>query len=129
MSFGELAGRERFFKHASINQLSEHRRLYLRATPIPIDKLHSLLIANFNYAHGEDPRKRGQIFDSGGTVEASERLLAEGHGVISTWDLHQILRGIQRGEIVLSAMSLRRLLLVEGIFDVKRWTLEDTGVD
>src|SRR5262249_11537859 len=56
----DVAGREQIVRQPSLNQLSQHRRLFLQATQMPGDRVHSLLVANFNYAGGMDPRARGQ---------------------------------------------------------------------
>ena len=112
-----VAGREQYFKHDSINQLDKHRRLFLRSNPnVPNENVHCLLIGNSNYAGGLDPRKRGEIFGSA-TAQAKERLLTAGHGAISSFDLYRLSRAIQRGDLILQAEDLLRLLRTERIFD------------
>jgi hypothetical protein len=115
-----VAGRERFLTPTSLNQASRYQRLYLTATGVSVDRVHSLLVANFDYGQGKDPRRRGLMFGTG-TADARERLMAERHGAISTWDLYQILRAVQREEIKLTDEALLRLLTTEGIFDLSVW--------
>jgi hypothetical protein len=114
-----VAGREQFFKPTSLNQMSAHHRRY-RTEVKSATTAQSLLIAHFNYGDGLDPRKRGQMFGTG-TAEAQERLLAEGHGAIGTYDLYRIARAVQRGEVKLSAEKLLELLTTEGIFDYSKF--------
>lgn len=116
-----VSGREQYFKHDSINQLDKHRRLFLRANPnVPNQKEHSLLIGNFNYAGGLDPRKRGEMFGSA-SAQAEERLLTAGHGAISSFDLYRLYRAIQCEEVMLRAEDLLRLLNTEGILDFETY--------
>lgn len=113
----DVAGREQYFRPTSINQLDRHHREFLQANPgLPSASVHCLLIGNFNYAGGLDPRKRGEMFGTG-TADARERLVEAGHGVIGTFDLYRVIRTVQRNEAVLTAASLLRLLRTEGILD------------
>lgn len=111
-----VGGREQFFRPTSLNQLSQHHRLFVQGQTSLGAHVHSLLMANFNYAAGMDPRKRGDMFGSG-TADARERLLAEGHGAISTFDLYRLIRAVQKNEIQLQAETVRKLLRTEGILD------------
>ncbi len=117
-----VAGREQYFKQDSINQLDKHRRLFLKANPAALlTKVHSVLVANFNYASGSDPRKRGQIFGTG-TAQAKQRLLDAGHGAISTYDLYRLLRIVQRNQAIVMATDLRKLLCAQGILDFEEFS-------
>jgi hypothetical protein len=111
-----VSGREKFFRQTSINQVAEHERRYLSATKLPVTQVHSLLIANFNYGEGIDPRKRGDIFGSG-TAEARERLVSSGYGALGTYDLYRVFRAAQIRRIAVSPEALKDLLATEGIFD------------
>lgn len=114
----DVSGRERHFRQGSLNQLSEHHRLY-RKEHQAVD-IHSLLIGNFNYGDGTDPRRRGFMFGST-TADLEERLLSEGHGAIGTYDLYRIARAGQRGQIQLSAERIQDLLNTEGILDYAKF--------
>jgi len=115
-----VAGRERFFRPTSLNQLSKHHRRFSETNAVSSEHLHSLLIANYNYGSGYDPRKRGDMFGTG-TTEARERLLAEEHGAISTFDLYRLVRAMQRHEVHLGSDDLLKLLLTEGIVDFEEF--------
>ena len=86
------------------------------AHPEQAAKVHSLLVANFNYGDGCDPRKRGEMFGTG-TAEGQDRLTSEGHGAIATYDLYRLIRSVQREEDQLGCEDLQRLLETEGIFN------------
>jgi hypothetical protein len=111
-----VTGREQALKQTSLNQLSSHHRLFLASAKPEPDKVHSLLIANHNYGNGLDPRRRGKLFGST-TTDAEERLTAEGHGAISTYDLFRLFRAVQAKEITLSPGRLTQLFATVGIFD------------
>src|SRR5262249_52016686 len=87
----DVAGREQHLRQPSLNQLGEHRRMFLAARQLPYERVHPILVANFNYGGGSDPRKRGEMFGSG-TVAAVERMKAEGYTAVSCFDLFQIIR-------------------------------------
>lgn len=108
-----IAGREQFLRPTSLNQISRHHRLFRDSSTIQ-GKAHSLLIANYNYGKGLDPRKRGDMFGSG-TEEAKQRLQAEGHGAISTFDLFRLVRECQAKEINLTQGHLTSLFTTVGI--------------
>ncbi len=113
-----VTGREQFLRPTSLNQISKHHRLFPMSPDRPLDKLHSLLIANYNYGKGLDPRKRDDMFGTG-TAEAEQRLQAEGHGAITTFDLFQLVRACLAKEVVLTQDHLTDLFTTVGILDFK----------
>lgn len=115
-----VAGRERYLKQTSLNQLSEHQRLFLKSNTMNSENLHSLLIANFNYQGGVDPRKRGEMFGSG-TSEARDRLNADGRGAIGTFDLYRLIRATQRKEVQAQPSDFLGLLVNVGILDFEEF--------
>jgi hypothetical protein len=121
-----VAGRERFFRPTSLNQMAAHERRYLAAAKIPVTQVHSLLVANFNYGGGTNPRKRGDMFGTG-TAEAKERLISEGRGALGTYDLYRIFRAIQTGRMARTPELIRDLLATEGIFDYPAFAVAHPG--
>jgi hypothetical protein len=111
-----VAGRERFFRPTSLNQISKHHRLYFEGKSATAKNIHSILIGNYNYGGGLDPRKRGQFFGSG-TLEAHERLVSEGHGALTTYDLYRITRLLQRKLVHFSGQHLNEVLRTVGLLD------------
>ena len=113
-----VAGREQFFRPTSLNQISRHHRMFVESSLSQQRIAHSLLIANYNYGKGLDPRKRGDMFGSG-TSEAEQRLQAEGHGAISTFDLFRLVRACQAKEVELTQGHLTSLFTTIGILDLE----------
>lgn len=111
-----VSGREQFFRPTSLNQISRHHRMFREAPSAQPKNAHSLLFANYNYGKGLDPRKRGAMFGTG-TTEAEQRLQAEGHGAISTYDLFRLVHACQAKEVNLSKEHLTSLFSTVGIFD------------
>jgi len=116
----DVAGREVHFRPTSLNQLSQHRRRFLSASRAPVDRIRSILIGNFNYRGGLDPRKRGDMFGTG-TTEAKDRLLAEGCAAFGTYVLYQLLRAIQHGSLTLTPEELKGLLSIHGLVEYDEW--------
>lgn len=56
-----------------------------------------------------------------GSTEAQERLVAAGHGALSTYDLYRLIRGVQRKEITLTPEALLRFLTPTGILDFEQF--------
>lgn len=116
-----VAGREQFFKETSINQMDRRQKLFAWDNPaVSAKSVQSLLIANFNYAGGLDPRKRAEMFGTG-TAQARHRLEDAGYGAISTFDLYRLLRTVQRNEVSMRAEDLVKLLSTEGILDFEEF--------
>lgn len=111
-----VAGREQFFRPTSLNQISRHHRMFVESSSSQPKNAHSLLFANYNYGKGLDPRKRGDMFSSG-TAEAEQRLQAEGHGAISTFDLFRLVHACQAKEVELTQKHLTGLFTTVGILD------------
>ena len=115
-----VAGRAQYFRHNSINQLDMHQRSFVKENPHERTVVHSLLIGNYNYEGGIDPRQRGMMFESG-TAEANDRLKAAGHGAIATYDLFRLLRSQQRGESV-KQEDVFMILCTEGILGFEKFS-------
>ena len=111
-----IAGREQFFRPTSLNQISRHHRMFMDSPSTQPRNAHSLLIANYNYGKGLDPRRRGAMFSTG-TAEAEQRLQAEGHGAISTFALFRLVRACQAKEVEITPEQLTGLFTTVGIFD------------
>lgn len=110
-----VTGRGQSLRLSSINQLDEHRRLFIKHNPLSANSVHSILFVNHDYKGSSDPRTRGPIFGSS-MLDGLERLKAAGHGICSTFGLYKLIRGSQRGEVSVTKDLLLRVLLTEGVF-------------
>ncbi|MBI1847545.1 MAG: hypothetical protein HY294_11400 [Candidatus Rokubacteria bacterium] len=122
----QVAGSERELRGDVVNQLDDRRYQFLKSLGAPVETVHSLVVANFDFRKRADPRKRGPMF--GDEIAAvHERLLQAHHGAMSGWDLFRVIRAQQRRDIALMPDDVLRVLTAVGLFDFDTFIAAQRG--
>ncbi|KPK74415.1 MAG: hypothetical protein AMJ89_06410 [candidate division Zixibacteria bacterium SM23_73] len=94
----DVKGTDRAFGQGALNQLSEHRRIFLKhhKKDYHIDDIHSLALLNHELS--VNPKNRGEIFGSY-TQDALERVKSDEFTIIGTYELFKLHEALSKKEV------------------------------